>query len=67
MADSVVDITHDLHSILSSPNRDFLLRNTGDQVLHSTLTPFLLYSLSSFYEIVKEINVIKYFFILVIS
>jgi len=29
MADSVV---HDLHSLLSSPDRDFLLRNTGDQV-----------------------------------
>lgn len=32
MADSVADVTHDVHSILSSPDRDFLLRNTGDQV-----------------------------------
>ncbi|XP_073219884.1 probable nucleoredoxin 1 [Cicer arietinum] len=31
MADSV-DVTHDLHSLLSSPDRDFLLRNNGDQV-----------------------------------
>ncbi|XP_058769080.1 probable nucleoredoxin 1 [Vicia villosa] len=31
MADSV-DVTHDFHSILSSPDRDFLIRNNGDQV-----------------------------------
>ncbi|XP_027345973.1 probable nucleoredoxin 1 [Abrus precatorius] len=31
MAESV-DVTHDVHSLLSSPERDFLLRNNGDQV-----------------------------------
>jgi len=56
MADSVAEVTHDVHSILSSPDRDFLLRNTGDQVLpfHRNSVSSLLFFVE-FYEIIKRL------------
>jgi len=40
------DVTHDVVSLLSSPERDYLLRNNGDQVTSSKLFlkvfPFLI-------------------------
>lgn len=33
MADELVGVSHDLISLLSSKDRDFLIKNNGDQVI----------------------------------
>ena len=32
----MADVAHDVQSLLSSPERDFLVRNNGDQVLYTS-------------------------------